>query len=45
LSADHTLGWEHLNATALIYASQRNFMGDSVPMRDLIEAVLDLPDR
>ncbi len=45
LDADHTLGWEHLDAAALIHASQRSFMRDSVPMRDLIQAVLDLPDR
>jgi cell filamentation protein len=45
LDADHTLGWEHLDATTLIHASRRSFVGDNVPMRDLIEAVLDLPDR
>jgi cell filamentation protein len=43
--AGHSLAWEHLNCEALIYASQRSFLGDNVAMRDLIERVVDLPDR
>jgi cell filamentation protein len=45
LDAGHTLAWEHLNSKALIHASQRSFQGDNLPMRALIEKVLDLPGR
>jgi cell filamentation protein len=45
LDAGHTLAWERLNREALVLASQHSFRGDSVPMRDLIDAVLDPPDR
>jgi cell filamentation protein len=45
LDAGHTLAWEHLDPKALVHASQRSLKGDNVPMRDLIEAALDLPDR
>jgi cell filamentation protein len=45
LDADHTLSWEHLDAATLVYASQRSFVGDNAPMRELIETVLDLPRR
>jgi cell filamentation protein len=43
--AGHSLAWEHLKSEALIYASQRSFQGDDVAMQDLIESVVDLPDR
>jgi hypothetical protein len=39
------LAWEHLDSQALVDASQRSFQGDNLPMRELIEKVLDLPDR
>jgi cell filamentation protein, protein adenylyltransferase len=42
--ADHTLSWEHLDAEVLVYASQRSFQGDNLPLRDLIERVLDRAD-
>lgn len=45
LDAGHTLAWEHLNSKALIHASRRSFQGDNLPMRTLIEKVLDLPGR
>lgn len=45
IDAEHTLAWEHLDATLLVHASQRSFHGDYSPMRDLIEIVLDRPDR
>jgi cell filamentation protein len=45
LDARHTLAWEHLSSKALIHASQRSFQGDNLPMRALIEQVLDLPGR
>jgi cell filamentation protein len=45
LDAGHTLAWEHLDSKALVHASQRSLQGDNVPMRDLIETVLDLPGR
>lgn len=45
LDADHTLGWEHLESKMLVHASQRSHMGDNLPLRDLIEEVLDLPDQ
>lgn len=45
LDAGHTLAWEHLEAQLLVDASQRSFHGDNHLMRDLIEKVLDLPDR
>ncbi|HUB36218.1 MAG TPA: Fic family protein [Solirubrobacteraceae bacterium] len=41
LDAGHTLAWEHLDSQALVHASQRSFQGDNLPMRELIEAVLD----
>lgn len=45
LDADHVLAWEHLDSGALVHASQRSLQGDNLPMRNLIEQVLDLPDR
>jgi cell filamentation protein len=45
LNAGHTLGWEHLESKMLVHASQRSHMGDNLPLRDLIEGVLDLPDQ
>jgi cell filamentation protein len=45
LDAGHILAWEHLDSGALVYASQRSFKGDNLPMRDLIDGVLDPPDR
>ena len=45
LAADHRLAWEKLDAASLVYASQRSFQGDNRPMRDLIDLVLDPPDR
>ena len=45
LDAGHTLAWEHLDSEALIHASQRSLQGDNLPMRDLVEKVLDLPGR
>jgi cell filamentation protein len=45
LDAGHTLAWEHLDSKVLVYASQRSLQGDNLPMRDLIEKVLDLPGR
>jgi cell filamentation protein len=45
LDAGHTLAWEHLDSDALVYASQRSFQGDSLPMRELIDRLLDLSDR
>jgi len=45
LDAGHTLAWEHLDSQALVHASQRSFQGDNLPMRELIETVLDLPGR
>jgi fido (protein-threonine AMPylation protein) len=44
LDAGHTLAWEHLDSRALVRASQRSLQGDNVPMRNLIETVLDLPE-
>ena len=45
LDAGHTLAWEHLERETLVLASQRSLQGDNVPMRALIEDVLDMPDR
>jgi cell filamentation protein len=45
LDAGHTLAWEHLDSKVLVHASQRSLQGDNLPMRDLIEKVLDLPGR
>jgi fido (protein-threonine AMPylation protein) len=45
LDAGHTLAWEHLDSKLLVHASQRSLQGDNLPMRDLIEKVLDLPGR
>jgi cell filamentation protein len=45
LEAGHSLAWERLNSESLIHASQRRFQGDNVAMRDLLESVVDLPDR
>jgi cell filamentation protein len=45
LDASHTLAWERLDPKALIYASQRSFQGEDLPMRDLLGRVLDPPDR
>jgi cell filamentation protein len=45
LDAGHTLAWEHLDAVALVHASQRSFQGDNLAMVDLIDRVADLPDR
>lgn len=45
LDAGHTLAWEHLDAVALVHASQRSFQGDDLAMVDLIDRVADLPDR
>ncbi len=45
LDAGHTLAWEHLDSQALVHASQRSLQGDNLPMRDVIEKVLDLPAR
>jgi cell filamentation protein len=43
--ADHALAWERLESAALVFASQRSFQGDNRPLRDLIDLVLDPPDR
>ncbi len=45
LDAGHTLAWQHLDSGRLIHASQRSLRGDNLPMQDLIEQALDLPDR
>lgn len=45
VDAGHTLAWEHLDSEALVVASRRSFQGDDLPMRELVEKVLDLPDR
>jgi cell filamentation protein len=45
LDAGHTLTWEHLDSQVLVHASQCSLRGDNLPMRDLIEKVLDLPGR
>lgn len=45
LDAGHTLAWEHLRPETIVYASQRSFQGDNGPMRDLVDGLLDLPDR
>lgn len=45
MEADHSLGWEHLDSKMLVHASQRSHMGDNLPLRNLIEKVLDLPDQ
>jgi cell filamentation protein len=45
LDAGHTLAWEHLDSQTLVYASQHSFEGDNLPIRALIEKVLDLPGR
>jgi len=45
LDAGHSLTWEHLEAETLVHASQRSFQGDNLPMRNLIEKVLDLYGR
>jgi cell filamentation protein len=45
LDAGHTLAWEHLDSQTLVHASQRSSQGDNVPMRGLIEKVLDPPGR
>lgn len=45
LDAGHTLAWEHLDARALVQASQRSFQGDNLTMRELIDDVLDRPGR
>jgi len=44
LDAGHTLAWEHLDSEALVHASQRSLQGDNLPLRDLIDTVLDPPD-
>jgi cell filamentation protein len=45
LDAGHTLSWRRLDSELLVYASQRSFSGDNRALRDLIETVLDLPNR
>ncbi len=45
LDAGHSLAWQHLDSQALVRASQRSLQGDNLPMRDMIEKVLDLPGR
>jgi len=45
LDAGHALAWEHLHPQILVYASQRSLQGDNLPMREMIEGVLDLADR
>jgi cell filamentation protein len=45
LDADHALAWERLESAALVFASQRSFQGDNLPLRDLIDLVLDPRDR
>jgi cell filamentation protein len=45
LDAGHTLAWEHLDAEALVHASQRSFRGENVAMVELIDRVADLPGR
>ena len=45
LDGGHSLAWELLDPGALVYASQRSFLGDNSPMRDLIDRVLDPVDR
>src|SRR4029077_20819225 len=45
LDAGHTLAWEQLDSGTLVHAAQRSLQGDNLPMLDLIEQVLDLPDR
>ena len=45
LDAGHAIAWERLDADTLVYASQRSFQGDNLPMRDLVDRVLDPLDR
>jgi cell filamentation protein len=45
LDAGHALAWEHLDAETLVSASQRSFHGNNIPLRELIDRVLDPPDR
>jgi cell filamentation protein len=45
LDAGHALAWEHLDAETLVYASQRSFQGNNLPLRVLVDRVLDPPDR
>jgi cell filamentation protein len=43
--AHHVLAWERLDSAALVFASQRSFQGDNLPLRDLIDLVLNPRDR
>ncbi len=45
LDAGHTLAWEHLDQATLVLASRQSFEGEDHRLRDLIERVLDPPDR
>ncbi len=45
MDAGHSLAWERLDAQALVHASRSSFQGDNLPLRDLIEQLLDLPGR
>ncbi len=39
------LAWENLDAQMLVHASKCSFRGDNDPLGNLIEKILDLPDR
>lgn len=43
LDAGHALSWEHLDAKALVHASQRSFQGDDLPLRRLLDEALGPP--
>lgn len=45
LDAGHTLAWTSLDPRTLVHASRQSFTGNNQPLRDLIEGVLDPPDR
>ncbi len=45
LDAGHTLAWDHLDSDSLVFASQRSFQGDNLPLCELIDRLLDLSDR
>jgi fido (protein-threonine AMPylation protein) len=45
LDAGHSLAWQRLDQATLVLASQQSFEGDNDPLRELVERVLDLPER
>lgn len=45
MDAGHSLAWQHLDQATLVLASQQSFEGDDRPLQELVERVLDLPDR